>query len=143
MDNLKQIETLVSLNLATLSLQLVTHEVYGRNRLQADIVHQAKKLLGLQIQLINQIEMEFITEVESWAEKQLSQSAATLKSAKSLNGDEKNQDFDNMILGFKNTHQQIVSELSDIELSLESRISERFVRMRDEAEEILERFCKL
>lgn len=144
MNQISQIESLLSILLASFEMQINTLHVLGGHSMRPEIIHRTKQLIQALVKSIETIEHEFISEIEKDSEQVLSQSATLMKAI-----DEARKEVPEMeILGtvcsmVKSGHTNLTASLAREEQKVSKEVSGRFTLMKNRAQTILSTLEKM
>ena len=140
MDPIRQIETLVALLLASFDTQIQSIQFLGRHHMRSMLIHHTKTLIEALLRSIENIERQFVEEVENEAEQVLGQSA-TLAKAITEAKDEMPEVkmLQELAQIAKSGHRSLTSSLSEGEKEVTDELVGRFTKMKDKIKTLLSR----
>jgi hypothetical protein len=144
MNQISQIESLLSILLASFEMQINTLHVLGGHRMRPEIIHRTKQLIQALVKLIETIEHEFISEIEKDSEQALSQSATLMKAIDEARREVPEMEILGTVCGMvKSGHTNLTASLAQAEQKVSKEVSDRFTLMKNRAETILSTLEKM
>lgn len=144
MNQISQIESLLSILLASFEMQINTLHVLGGHRMRPEIIHRTKQLIQALVKLIETIEHEFINEIEKDSEQVLSQSATLMKAIDEARREVPEMEILGTVCGIvKSGHAILTTSLAQEERKVSKEVSDRFTLMKNRAETILSTLEKM
>lgn len=140
MDSIRQIETLVAILLASFDAQIQSIQFLGRHQMRSMLIHHTKTLIEALLRSIENIEHQFVEQVENDAEQALGQSA-TLAKAITEAKDEMPEVkiLQELAQIAKRGHRSLTSSLAEGEKEVTDELVGRFTKMKDKIKALLSR----
>ena len=140
MDPIRQIETLVALLLASLDTQIQSIQFLGRHQMRSMLIHHTKTLIEALLRSIENIERQFVEEVENEAEQVLEQSATLAKAiAEAKDEMPELKMLQELAQIAKSSHRSLTSSLAEGEKEVTDELVGRFTNMKNNIKSLLVR----
>ncbi|MDQ5957097.1 MAG: hypothetical protein QG614_71 [Patescibacteria group bacterium] len=140
MDPIRQIETLVAILLASFDTQIQLIQFLGRHQMRSALVHHTKTLIEALLRSIENIERQFMEEVESEAEQVLGQSATLAKAITEAKDEMPEVEMLQELAQIaKSGHRSLTSSLAEGEKEVTDELVGRFTKMKDKIKTLLSR----
>lgn len=144
MDPIRQIETLVAILLASFDTQIQSIQFLGRHQMRSMLIHHTKTLVEALLRSIENIEHQFVEQVESEAEQVLGHSATLAKAITEAKDEmpevEMLQELAHIA---KSGHRSLTSSLAEGEKEVTDELVGKFTKMKDKVKSLLSRIDNL
>jgi hypothetical protein len=144
MDPIRQIETLVAILLASFDTQIQSIQFLGRHQMRSMLIHHTKTLIEALLRSIENIERQFVEEVESEAEQVLGQSATLAKAITEAKDEMPEVKMLQELAHIaKSGHRSLTSSLAEGEKEVTDELVGKFTKMKDKIKSLLSRIDNL
>lgn len=144
MEQIKIIESLVSILFATFEAQIQTIQFLGSNRMRPTVVHHTKTMIQALVKNLESIETQFITEIENEAEEALQESASTAKAITEVKDAMPEMELLQQLSKVaKVGHRSFTSTLSEGEIQMKNEVWMRLGELKKSASALLAQVEKL
>ncbi len=144
MEQLRHIEMLVSILLASFELQIQSIRILHDHKMRAGLTQHSKQLVQVAAKAVEKIENQFIREIEKTAEQVLGQSASAidaLEKGKVYTTDA--QTLRKISALVKEGHGELTTQLAEEEKKLVAEVRQRIAQLKKRINETLIRIGRM
>jgi chaperonin cofactor prefoldin len=138
MEHIRQIEALVAILLVSFETQIQSIQLLNRHQMRPMLIHHTKTLIEALLRSIEDIEHQFVEQVESNAEQLLGQSATLAKTISEAKDEMPEVEvLQELAKIAKSSHRSLTSSLAEGEKEVTEEMTDRFTKMKNKIKALL------